>query len=201
MSVSIAETPVSQTASCGYADVPNRLVAYALDAIILTGIVFVVAAAVALIVGPTIRINAASEVQVDDGLVIVNALIGSALNATYFVLSWTKLHASPAQRLLAMRISHEADGAALTIGQATARWLLLGAPFVVATMLGLALPAVALLSILAVLAWYALLLVTTARSPRKQGLHDRYARAVVVKAMPAPPAWATPGGAEGEGVR
>jgi uncharacterized RDD family membrane protein YckC len=201
MSVSIAETPVSQTASCGYADVPNRLVGYAIDAIILTGIVFVVAAAVALVVGPTIRINAASEVQVDDGLVIVNALIGSALNATYFVLSWTKLHASPAQRLLAMRIGQEADGAALTIGQAIARWLLLGAPFVVATMLGLALPAVALLSMLAVLAWYALLLVTTARSPRKQGLHDRYARTVVVKSMPAPPAWATPGGAEGEGVR
>jgi uncharacterized RDD family membrane protein YckC len=100
-----------------------------------------------------------------------------------------------------MRIGQEADGAALTIGQAIARWLLLGAPFVIATMLGLALPAVALLSMLAVLAWYALLLVTTARNPRKQGLHDRYARTVVVKAMPAPPVWATPGGAEGEGVR
>ncbi len=201
MSVPIAETLAEPTASYAYGDVPNRLVAYVIDAIILTGIIFVAAAAVGVVVGPTIHVGEASEVQVDDELVVVNALIGSTLNAAYFVLSWTRLQASPAQRMLAMRISHEADGAPLTMGQAIVRWLLLGAPFIVATMLGLALPEVALPILLAALAWYAWLLVTTARSPRKQGLHDRYARTVVVKAMPAPPAWATLGGADGKRVR
>jgi len=45
---------------------------------------------------------------------------------------------------------------------------------------------------LVVLAWYALLLVTTARSSTKQGVHDRVARTVVVKAA-SPVHWDRPG--------
>jgi len=181
--------------------VPNRLVAYVLDALILTIAIFLVAAVVGAIAGPTIRIDAAEEIDVDDRMVVVNAVIGCALNAGYFIVSWTRLQASPGQRLLAIGLVSAADEASISIAQALVRWLLLGAPFATATVLGLAVPAAALVLMLAALAWYVCLLVTTARSPRKQGLHDRGAGTVVVKALPLAIGPAAASVAEAERVR
>jgi uncharacterized RDD family membrane protein YckC len=189
MSVSTVETRGESRVSYALADVPNRLVAYVIDTTVLAGIIFVVAALVAVVAGPTIHIEAASEIDVDDTLVIVNAVIASALNAAYFVLSWTALRASPAQRLLGMRIRPQEAETAMSLGQAVTRWLLLGGPFVLATIVGLAVPAAALVLELLAAAWYLALVVSVARHPRKQGLHDRFAGTVVVKEMPAAAGW------------
>ena len=48
-------------------------------------------------------------------------------------------------------------------------------------LIGLIVVIMAILSLLG-LVWLIALLVTTAQSPTKQGLHDRYARTMVVKA-------------------
>jgi uncharacterized RDD family membrane protein YckC len=64
------------------------------------------------------------------------------------------------------------------------RWLALGAPFGIAQALN-PLPGLGILIGLAAFVWFIALLVTTAQSPTKQGLHDRYAGTVVVKAARA----------------
>lgn len=182
-------TQTDNTVAYVCADAPNRLVAYALDALFLAAIVFVAAAAASVIAGPTIRINADAELRVDERLVFVNGVLATVLNAAYFVLSWTRLGASPAQRLLAMRLGSKANGAPLSTPRAFVRWALLGGPYVIATVLALWLPDVAALIMLAAVLWYAVLLLTTARDPLKQGLHDRCARSVVVKAAPRVADW------------
>jgi uncharacterized RDD family membrane protein YckC len=170
-----------------YADVPNRTVALVVDAVLLTVTVFVAATVVSVLIGPAVEFNSAAStvgdaVTVDRGIATVDAVVSLVVSAAYFAGSWVVLGASPGQRLLGMRIGAEADGAVLTTGQALARWGLLGAPFGISALLTTAFSGLGhALFDLAVIAWYALLLVTTSRSPTKQGLHDRVARTVVAK--------------------
>lgn len=176
-----------------YADAPNRLVGFVLDALILTVLVLLGAVAVSAALGPVVRIDPGSaEVSVDRGTALVTAVVSSAISAAYFVIAWSRYGASPGQRLLAMRIDGEAAGG-VPVRRAAVRWAVLWGPFAVAavltTILGGMLDAV--LDVV-VLAWLVVLLVSIARSPTKQGLHDRAARTVVLKrsrvveAAPAP---------------
>jgi uncharacterized RDD family membrane protein YckC len=181
-----AVAPGAASGDLRYADVPNRLVAYLVDAIILAVIVFIGALVVSALFGPAVRFDLTADtpggrIDVDDRLAIVNALVGTALGGAYFVGSWMVLRASPAQRLFGMEIGHERDGATLTLGVAVLRWILLGAPFGIATALTTGLAGFGGLLLLAALLWYLILLVTTARSSTRQGLHDRLARTVVAK--------------------
>jgi hypothetical protein len=84
-------------------------------------------------------------------------------------------------KVLGMQIGHERDGSTITMNQAVTRWLLLGAPFSVAQLLN-PWPGLGLIISLLSLVWLIALLVTTAQSPTKQGLHDKYAHTMVVKA-------------------
>jgi uncharacterized RDD family membrane protein YckC len=68
--------------------------------------------------------------------------------------------------------------------QAIKRWIALGAPFGIAQALN-PLPGLGFILGLAALGWFIALLVTTAQSPTKQGLHDQYANTVVVKSARA----------------
>ncbi|MBA3852575.1 MAG: hypothetical protein H0X59_09460, partial [Chloroflexi bacterium] len=65
--------------------------------------------------------------------------------------------------------------------QGVIRYLLLGAPFSLATALT-GYSSLGGLIGLAAFVYFIALLVTTAQSPTKQGLHDRYAKTMVVKA-------------------
>src|SRR5204863_9920540 len=69
------------------------------------------------------------------------------------------------------------DGRSLTVRQAVRRWLGYG------SVLGLlaVVPTLARFAGLAQFAWALVLLVTAARSPTKQGLHDRFAQSALVR--------------------
>jgi uncharacterized RDD family membrane protein YckC len=191
---------VANAVGYSYADTPNRVVAYLIDAIILAALVFLAVAAVSVVFGPAIHFSTADgEVWVDERRVIVDALVSIAVNGIYFVGSWRKLRGSPGQRLLGVQIG-KPDGGVVTTRQAVFRWILLSGPFLGAAILATWLPALGPLFMLAALTWYVVLLVTTARSQRRQGLHDRYAHTAVVKAT-NDLAWSGPGTWENAGVR
>lgn len=174
------------TVSC-YADVPTRIVALLIDAVLLTIIVFAGAVVVSVLAGPAVEFNTAADsaqdaVTLHRGIAVLDGAVSLFLSAGYFAGAWLALAASPGQRLIGVRIRGQATRAAMTPGQAIARWALLAAPFGVAAVLTTALTGLSNAIVdLAMIAWYGLLLVTTARSPTKQGLHDRIARTVVVK--------------------
>ena len=181
-----------------YADVPNRAVALLIDLILLTVAAFVAATIVSVLGGPAVEFNTSAgtvgdAVTLDRGIATVDAVLSLLISAVYFAGTWVVVGASPGQRLLGMRVGAETDGAALTTRQALARWALLGAPFGVSAVLTTAFSGLGhTIFDLAVAAWYAVLLVTTSRSPTKQGLHDRVAGSVVAKEA-SPVRWDRPG--------
>jgi uncharacterized RDD family membrane protein YckC len=169
--------PVAGPAGFVYADVPNRAIAYIVDAIIIAIINFIVL----LVVGGVMGGVGGGLAAINYGALLVVAIIGIVINAGYFIYTWTQMRATVGMKLLGMQVGNEVDGATLTMQQAGIRWLLLGGIFSIAQLLnpigGLGL----LLGLLALI-WFIVLLVTTAQSPTKQGLHDRYAHTMVVKA-------------------
>ena len=174
------------TAGYFYADVPNRAVAYIIDLIILAIINFIVQAILGAVTGPTTTFNPAATdpsqmFTVNTGAVLISTIVSTIISGAYFVWTWTSMRASPGQRILGMQVGNESDGATLTLNQAVIRWVLLGAPFGIAQALA-GVSGLAVLIGIAALVWFIVLLVTTAQSPTKQGLHDRYAHSVVVKA-------------------
>lgn len=166
--------PAQSASGLVYADVPNRAVAYIVDAIILFVINFVIGLVVYSIF-PSTSLLAPNYV----GVLIVT-LIGLAINGAYFIYTWTQMRGSPGQRMLGMQVGNAADGATLTQEQAIRRWIFLGAPFGLASALS-PIPTLGLLISLAGLAYFIYLLVSTAQSPTKQGFHDVQAKTVVVK--------------------
>jgi uncharacterized RDD family membrane protein YckC len=115
---------------------------------------------------------------------LIQAVIFAAISAAYFIYTWTAMRGSVGQKVLGMQVGNATDGKTLTMEQAVKRWLALGAPFGIAQALN-PLPGLGILIALAAFVWFVALLVTTAQSPTKQGLHDRYAGTVVVKAARA----------------
>ena len=166
-----------------YADVPNRLVAISIDAVLLSLLLFIGALALSAAFGPVVRFDLdAYTATVDERLAVANAVLSVVLGGVYFVGSYVLLRASPGHLLLVMRLRPLDPAERLSLASAVVRWLLLAAPFGVASV---AMTIVAgdadLVAAVAVSAWYVVLLVTTARHPAKQGLHDRLARTIMVK--------------------
>jgi uncharacterized RDD family membrane protein YckC len=182
--------PVASASGFVYADVPNRAIAYIIDVIILFVINIIVSIVIGAILGPATKVTFNSNAtdfgnlvtaDVNYVTVLVTALVSTAINGVYFVWTWTNMRGSLGQKVLSMQVGNEGDGKTLTMNQAVTRWIFLGAPFGIAGALN-PIPALGILIGLAALAWFIALLVTTAQSPTKQGLHDRYAHTMVVKA-------------------
>lgn len=111
----------------------------------------------------------------------VSTVLTIALSALYFIGSWSGgRRATLGQRLLKIQVGNAFDGRSLTFDQAIRRWLGLG-EFIV--LLGL-IPGFTAAVGLALL-WQIVLLITTATSPSKQGLHDRLANSAVVRPLDA----------------
>jgi uncharacterized RDD family membrane protein YckC len=171
-----------------FADVPNRVVAYAVDAVILTVAALVAAIVVSVVLGPTVSFDPAAErltgaVTLHRGLGVVNALVSTVLSGLYFVLSWTRFRATPGQRLLRLQV-WGADGERVPLRGAVLRWLLLAAPVGVLSAIVVGSGVSTAVVWLLVLAWDLVLLVSTARSHDAQGLHDQVAGTTVVKLQP-----------------
>lgn len=172
-----APPPPVQAGPAGfvYADVPNRTIAYIIDAIILGVIGFVVFLILAGIGlgGAVFGIGS-----------IVVAIVGLAISGAYFLYTWTAMRGTVGMKVLGMQVGNAGDGKTLTMEQAVRRWVALGAPFSIAQVFS-PIVGIGVLIGLAALAWFIFLLWTTYSSPTKQGYHDKFANTMVVKAARA----------------
>lgn len=92
----------------------------------------------------------------------------------YFVGFWTSNgKATPGMRIFKLQVANATDGKRLAIGPAVIRWLALGY-FLDALVI---VPVAGLVN----LVWNIVLLITTSSDPMHQGLHDRWAKSVVVR--------------------
>lgn len=183
--------PTPGPAGLFYADVPNRVIAYIIDAIIVGVVGAIVGLIVFAIVGSPTSVTTVPDANAIFGVriethanivpTLIFALVGIGLSAGYFIYTWTAMRATIGMRLLGMQVGNATDGATLTMDQAVRRWLALGGIFSLAQTLN-PLPLVGILVGLASLAWVIFLIVTTAQSPTKQGWHDKFAGTIVAKA-------------------
>lgn len=110
------------------------------------------------------------------------AILTAVLGALYFIASWSGgRRATLGQRLLKIQVANAFDGRPLSLDQAARRWLGLG-EFL--PLLGIT-PGLGVLASGLQLIWVIVLLITTATSPTKQGLHDRIANSAVVRPVNA----------------
>lgn len=155
-----------------------RFVAFLLDLLII--------GLVAGIVASVIGLGTNAPITLPDGSLDYSSMFTSVeltiltvvLGGFYFVLSWSGgRRATIGQRLFKIQVGNAFDGAPLTFEQAIRRWLGLG------EFLGLFVfaPGLAAFAGTLQIVWSLVLLVTTATSPTKQGLHDRFANTALVR--------------------
>ena len=183
-----APPPPVQAGPAGfvYADVPNRAIAYIIDAIILA-IVNVVAFAILSGIGLsvlTIDLNAAGGISYNYFAGLILTIVGLVISGGYFLYTWTAMRGTVGMKALGMQVGNAGDGKTLTMDQALRRWIALGAPFSIAQAFN-PLPGIGILLGLAAFAYFIFLLWTTYSSPTKQGFHDKFANTMVVKAARA----------------
>ena len=172
-----------------FASVARRSLAWIVDVVMVTVLIFVGVGVVDAVFGPTVRTQpeaaALQDVMAADiGRVALNALLATGLSAAYFVVPWALLGGSPAQLALRMRVRDRPNGGTLPLGRALARWILLFPPFATVSALTAGMPLLGAVVWGTAVVWYVVLLLTTARSDTNQGLHDRIARSVVRKRSP-----------------
>lgn len=175
--------PAAPATSSGlvYADVPNRIFAYIIDAIILAIIGFVVSAILGGLGLTAVTIDENFVVTTNPVASLIQTIVGLLVGAAYFIYTWTAMRGTVGMKALGMQIGNAGNGAAMTTEQGLRRYIALGAPFTLAQALN-PLPLIGLLIALAALGWVIFLLYTTAQSPTKQGWHDVFANTMVVKA-------------------
>jgi uncharacterized RDD family membrane protein YckC len=171
-----------------YADVLPRLVAWFIDVLLLGIIGSIISAFANRMSGGSVDLAAlmsgSTNPLQDDAygrfllISFLAALLSTLIDLGYFVLLWTSSwRATLGMRLLKLQIGTAADGRTLTGAPAFRRWLAMGSWV---SLLGLV-PLIGGLASLAQLAWVLALLVTTASSPTRQGLHDRAAGSAIVQ--------------------
>lgn len=166
-----------------FASVLTRSIVCIIDIVILVVVILIGASVVNAVFGSAVRLDpyavtAEGSLISDNGLIMLNAVVTTLLNAGYFVGSWTMLGGTPGQLLFKLQVRREADGGTLRSSQAILRWILLFPPCGIAAALA---PDLAALIWGSAPVWYLILLITTVGSPTKQGLHDRLAHTVVRK--------------------
>jgi uncharacterized RDD family membrane protein YckC len=161
-----------------YAELPMRIVAYIIDAVILG-------------IGLSIVTSILFGILAFTGLWliawVVSAVAVVAASGAYFVWSWTNLQASPGQKLLNLQTLDARTGKVISRDQAIKRYIYLYWPLVLAQVfvagfvLVLLIPIVWLISI-----GYSLwLLYTVTQNPKRQGYHDVQAGTVVIQRVAA----------------
>jgi uncharacterized RDD family membrane protein YckC len=170
-----------------YGDVLNRSIAYIIDAILIGIVSAILQMVVGAIFGPAIDVNLKATslndlTTVNYLTIILDAAVGIAVSFAYFVWLWTHWRATVGMRVLSLQVGNESNGATLTMNQAAIRWAALFGPAALSQAFWPA-PLIGMLLGLAAFVWFCALLYTTWASPTKQGLHDKYAHTMVVKAV------------------
>ena len=172
--------PVAGPAGLFYADLPNRIIAYVIDMILLAIVGFVVSAITGSFM-PVVQFDLVNGFHYNYVAAIINAAIGAAISAAYFIYMWTNMRGTVGMKVLGMQIGSEKDGSTLTMDQAIRRWLAVGGWITIVSALN-PLPLLGILIGLVALGYVIYLLYTTAQSPTKQGFHDHFVGSMVVKA-------------------
>jgi uncharacterized RDD family membrane protein YckC len=176
----VPPTPAVAAAASGdlvISPVLPRVVAYIFDALIL-GLV-------------NVAIQVALGVYGTDGVIrlattpeaIAASLIGALIDVLYFVGLWRSSgRATVGMRIMHLRVVDIATGATMSVGAAARRWLLLQGVLTLGLLaINVATPGDPSLGFVAAVVWILVLLVSTATSPQKQGVHDRWASSVVLR--------------------
>jgi hypothetical protein len=162
----------------------RRLVAFVVDAGLLSILIFVGAVVLSVLLGPALEFTAAGEggageVVYDAWLVWVTTLAGVATCCAYFCVSWLLFRATPGQRVFGLEVRGGDGDACVTLGRALVRWIALGAPLWIASSMVSGWMGVA--AAMGSSIWVVCLLVATARSATGLGLHDRLSGTRVVR--------------------
>jgi uncharacterized RDD family membrane protein YckC len=163
-----------------FADVPNRIIAYIIDIIVIFVISFAVFLVLAIVGISTTSGTGLTATTNWIGSLILTAF-GLAISGAYFVYSWSNQRATIGMKALGLQIGDAPGGATVTTNAAIRRWLALGAAFSIAQALT-PLPFIGVLIGFAAFGWVIFLLYTTWKSPTKQGWHDVFANTMIVKA-------------------
>lgn len=134
--------------------------------------------------------------------ILVQAIAVAAISAGYFIYMWTTRKQTVGMMFMKLQVQKDGTGAALNQSEAIRRWLYLGLPLALATLISVGggfsffafggLGALAILFTLAsigalvAIAWEIYLAYATNNDPRKQGPHDKAAGSVVVAIGPSP---------------
>ncbi len=170
--------PVAGPAGYVYGDIPNRSIAYIIDAIII-GIIRLILSAITLAIFGNKVQNLTDPSTLS---VLVFAILWYGVVVAYFWYTWTRMRATVGMKLLGMQIGHEVDGRTITDNAAIIRIVAMFGPWFVADLLSAFALGFGIIANLVAFIWFLALLYTTAKSPTKQGLHDQYAHTMVVKA-------------------
>ncbi len=170
--------PVAGPAGYYYADVPNRIIAFIIDYIIFFLVFFIVGAVTLGMFGTNLGFV---QLQSTTSVLVQNVL-SYLLVGAYFVYTWTAMRGTLGMKLLGMQIGQQGDGQTITFNQGIIRYAVMFGPGFVAGLLSAFVLSLGLIASLIAFIWFIALLVTTAQSPTKQGLHDKYAQTMVVKA-------------------
>jgi|EndMetStandDraft_8_1072994.scaffolds.fasta_scaffold174019_2 uncharacterized RDD family membrane protein YckC len=176
-----APTAPAPASGLVYADVPNRIIAYILDAILVGLFTFVVGVILAGLGLTALNVNSDLSVTVNYVAAFVQGILALLISAGYFIYTWTRMRATLGMRALGMQIGNAGDGATMTTNQGIRRYVALSAPAILAQVFT-GIPLIGAVISLAGLIWYIWLVYTTAQSPTKQGWHDTFANTQVVKA-------------------
>jgi len=160
-----------------YADVPNRFIALIIDGFVMLLILVVIGLALAAVGFQ------AGVMQTGTDLVsgVIFAILSLIVGGAYFIYTWTSMRASVGMRVLGMQVGNAYDGKTLTVNQAAMRYAALWGPSTASGALN-SISGIGTIISLVVFVYLVYLLYTTAKSPTKQGFHDKYANTVVVKA-------------------
>jgi len=162
------------------ADVPNRIMALVIDILVLSVAGFLLAWSFGgLVSQPGALDSPGGELDVAAFLVVLTLQL--LISLAYFGGFWSLLSATPGMRLLGLRVGDVSAGQPLARRQTVVRWLVVGVPSLLVSLVLYVPSTVAVVIAGFGLAWLLLLLYTMAQSPLKQGLHDRSAHSIVVR--------------------
>ncbi len=162
------------------ADVPNRIMALVIDIIILSVVGFGLAWLFGGLVNESGSLDSAGR-SLDIMAFLVVLVLQAAISLVYFVGFWTLFGATPGMRLLGLRVGDESDAGPLGARPAVLRWLILGIPSLLASLIIYVPDAIGVILGALGAVWLLLLLYSMAQRPTKQGLQDRVAHSIVVR--------------------
>ena len=166
------------------ADIPDRAIAFVIDAIILGVIGYIISILTTSILGDELLggIFGASYKVPSLISTIVGVALLAAVSAGYFIYMWTRMGGQTVgMKVTKVRVVDGASGGPINQSQGINRWLYLGLPLALYQFWGWSL--IGWLIALAAFGFLVYVLITIAQSPTRQGFHDKNAKTAVAKVM------------------